>query len=94
MAARWERVATPPAAINLLILVKGTFFILAEAQGDKVLGAEFEHEDDTLAIELKVADAAGVVTERMVAADTGAVIPGDQDDGESEGGKLGEESNG
>ena len=66
----------------------------AEAQGAKVLSAEFEHEDGTLAIELKVADAAGVVTERMVAADTGTVIPGDQDDGESEGGKLGEESNG
>ncbi|SIO20999.1 hypothetical protein SAMN05878442_1518 [Vreelandella aquamarina] len=30
MAAQWKRVAIPPAAINPLILLKGTFFILAD----------------------------------------------------------------
>ena len=66
----------------------------AEAQGNKVLGAEFEHEDDKLAIELRVADAAGVVSERMIAADTGSAIPGDQDDRENDDGESAEDHEG
>lgn len=61
-----------------------TFSILqavmqAEAQGGKVLGAEFEDEDGKLAIELEVADAKGSVSEWMVTADTGRAIQEDQD---------------
>ena len=66
----------------------------AEAQGNKVLGAEFEHEDDKLAIELRGADAAGVVSERMIAADTGSAIPGDQDDRENDDGESAEDHEG
>lgn len=49
----------------------------AEAQGAKVLGAEYEFEDGALGIELKTADASGAASEQMVNATRGAVMPGD-----------------
>lgn len=51
----------------------------AEGQGGKVLSAEYGHEDGALGIELKVVDASGKVTEQMVDAATGKVMPGDHD---------------
>lgn len=64
----------------------------AEAQGAKVLSAEYASKDGALGIEMKAADATGVVSELMVDAATGAVIPGDNESGEAEGDQSGEQS--
>ncbi|MFN3844270.1 MAG: PepSY domain-containing protein [Paracoccaceae bacterium] len=72
----------------------------AEAQGTKVLSAEYGHEDGKLGIELKVADAAGKVTEVMVDGATGTVMAADQDSSNDESGEgndgdeVGEEQEG
>lgn len=66
----------------------------AEAQGAKVLSAEYASKDGALGIEMKAADATGVVSELMVDAATGAVVPGDNELGEAEGDELGEQSEG
>lgn len=65
----------------------------AEAQGGKALSAEFTSENGTLAVDVKVADASGKVTELMVDAATGKVMVGDRD-GDSDGDKGGEEHEG
>lgn len=66
----------------------------AEAQGAKVLSAEYASKDGALGIEMKAADATGVVSELMVDAATGAVVPGDNESGEAEGDESGEQSEG
>jgi uncharacterized membrane protein YkoI len=62
------------ARMSLLQAIAGV-----EAQSGTVLSAEYEHEDGTLGIELKVADAAGKVTEVMLDAKTGTIMPADHD---------------
>ncbi|MFN4159735.1 MAG: PepSY domain-containing protein [Gemmobacter sp.] len=87
-----ERAAVAAAKVTLLQAISG-----AEAQGNKVLSAEYGHEDGTLGVELKVAGASGKVTEVMVDAATGAVMPADQDssnDESDEGDEGGEEQEG
>lgn len=69
-----ELAAIQGAQTGLLQAIAG-----AEAQGGKVLSAEFGHEDGALGIELKVADASGKLAEVMVDAATGKVMVGDQD---------------
>lgn len=69
-----ELAAIQGAKMSLLQAISG-----AEAQGAKVLSAEYGHEDGTLGIELKLADASGKVTEVMVDPATGTVMPADQD---------------
>lgn len=54
----------------------------AEARGGRVLSAEYDHEDGVLVIELKVADAAGRVSETLIAVATGETMPGVPEDGE------------
>lgn len=66
----------------------------AEAQGAKVLSAEYASKDGALGIEMKAADASGVVSELMVDAATGAVVPHDNESGEAEGDESGEQSEG
>lgn len=67
---------------------------VAEAQDDKVLLAENVQEDGALGIELRVADASGKVTEMMVDAAMGNVMPGDRDGGNYEDGESGEQQEG
>lgn len=51
----------------------------AEAQSGKVLSAEYGHENGVLAIDLTVVDAAGMVSEMIVDADTGKATMGGAD---------------
>ena len=60
----------------------------AEAQGSKVLSAEYGHEDGALGIEMKAADASGKLTEVMLDAATGKAMPGNHD------GEAGEQQEG
>ncbi|MFN3646062.1 MAG: PepSY domain-containing protein [Gemmobacter sp.] len=87
-----ELAAIQGATMSLLQAISG-----AEAQGGKVLSAEYGHEDGALGIELKVADASGKVTEVMVNAATGKVMAADRDssnDESNEGDEGGEEQEG
>ncbi|WP_136646501.1 PepSY domain-containing protein [Tabrizicola sp. YIM 78059] len=84
-----ELAAIQGAKTGLLQAISG-----AEAQGGKVLSAEFEHEDGALGIELKLADASGKVAEMMVDAATGKVMVGDQDHNGGEDGESGEQQAG
>lgn len=84
-----ELAAIQGAKTSLLQTIAG-----AEAQGGKVLSAEFEHEDGALGIEMKVADASGKDREVMVDAATGKVMPGDHDGAGDEDGESGEEQEG
>ncbi|MFN4202633.1 MAG: PepSY domain-containing protein [Tabrizicola sp.] len=87
-----ELAAIAAAQMSLLQAISGV-----EAQGGSVLSAEYEHEDGTLGIEMKVADTSGRVTEVMLDAATGTVMPADQDssdDESDEGDEGGEEQEG
>jgi uncharacterized membrane protein YkoI len=84
-----ELAAIQGAKVTLLQAIAGV-----EAQGGAVLSAEYEHEDGTLGIELKVADAAGKVTEVMLDAKTGTIMPADHDSEGHEDGENGEEQEG
>lgn len=84
-----ELAAIQGAKTGLLQAISG-----AEAQGGKVLSAEYAQENGALGIELKVADASGKVAEVMVDAATGKVMVGDQDQNGDEDGESGEQQEG
>ncbi|MFN3992867.1 MAG: PepSY domain-containing protein [Tabrizicola flagellatus] len=84
-----ELAAIQGAKTGLLQAISG-----AEAQGGKVLSAEYAQEDSALGIELKVADASGKLAEVMVDAATGKVMVGDQDQNGDEDGESGEQQEG